>query len=185
MDIQCCAASQDWHFEQILQLQKQNLFSEISAEQQQEQGFVYAEHTLELLKMMASHLPQIVAIHDGKVIAYTLAMAASMKQALPRLAPMFDQFDRSQYKGAQLSDYRFMVGGQVCVARGYRGLGLLSKLYHGTKAHLPLGYQLCVTEVATRNVPSLQAHLKMGFELASTYHDGVDEWQVVVWDMTA
>ncbi len=43
----------DEHFEQIIALQRQNLYTSLSAERQAEQGFVFAEHTLELLKSMA------------------------------------------------------------------------------------------------------------------------------------
>lgn len=76
-----------------------------------------------------------------------------------------------------------MIGGQVCVAKDFRGRGLLSKLYHETRKRLPSGYQLCVTEVAERNGVSLRAHQKMGFEVINTYHDGRELWKVVVWDL--
>ncbi len=178
-------ASTEQHFEQILQLQKQNLFSVISEEQQAQQGFVFAEHTVALLQMMAAHLPQVIAISDGRVIGYNLAMPVAMKNAMPRLAPMFAEFERSQYRGKPLSAYRFMVGGQVCVDKDFRGQGLLRRLYHETRDRLPAGYQLCVTEIAVRNRVSLEAHLKMGFEGVSTYHDGKELWQVVVWDLEA
>ena len=183
MEIAFEAASTDQHFEQILHLQRQNLFSEISEEQQAQQGFVFAEHTVPLLKMMASHLPQVIALSDGKVIGYNLAMSPSMKDVMPRLVPMFTQFERSKYKGKPLPEYRFMVGGQVCVDKDFRGQGLLRRLYHETRSRVSPGYQLCVTEVSVRNAISLEAHLKMGFEVVSTYHDGKELWKVVVWDL--
>ena len=185
MEIVFEAASTDQQFEQILALQRLNLFSVISEEEQAHQGFVFAEHTLPLLKKMAAHLPQVVALSDGRVVGYNLAMTSSMKNEMPRLVPMFEQFERSQYRGRPLSEYTFMVGGQVCVDKDFRGQGLLSRLYHETRNRLPPGYQLwlCVTEVAARNVVSLKAHEKMGFEVASTYHDGKELWYVVVWDL--
>ncbi len=182
MEIVFDVASTDQHFEQILQLQKQNLFSTISEEQQAQQGFVFAEHTVPLLKMMAAHLPQVIALSDGKVVGYNLAMLSSMKNEMPRLVPMFTEFERSRYKGKPLSEYRFMVGGQVCVDKAFRGQGLLSRLYHETRNRVFPGYQLCVTEVSVRNSVSLKAHLKMGFEVVSSYHDGKELWNVVVWD---
>jgi GNAT superfamily N-acetyltransferase len=183
MEIVFDAASTDQQFAQILQLQKQNLFSTLRAEQQAQQGFVFAEHTIPLLQMMAAHLPQVIALSDGKVIGYNLAMPASMQYALPSLVPMFTEFARTQYKGRPLATYHFMVGGQVCVEQAFRGQGLLRRLYHETRDRLPAGYQLCVTEVAARNHVSLHAHQKMGFEVASTYHDGTELWNVVVWDL--
>ncbi|HXG64650.1 MAG TPA: GNAT family N-acetyltransferase, partial [Blastocatellia bacterium] len=141
------------------------------------------EHTVPLLKMMAAHLPQVIAVSNGKVIGYNLAMSVSMKNVMPSLAPMFTEFERSTYKGKPLSTYRFMVGGQVCVDKDFRGQGLLRRLYHEARDRLPAGYQLCVTEVAARNSISLKAHQKMGFEVVSSYHDGKELWNVVVWDL--
>ena len=183
MEIIFDVASTEQHFEQILQLQKQNLFSAISEERQAQQGFVFAEHTMALLKMMAAHLPQVIAVSNGKVIGYNLAMSVSMKNEMPSLIPMFTEFERSKYKGKPLSTYSFIVGGQVCVDKDFRGQGLLSRLYHETRDRLPSGYQLCVTEVSVRNSISLKAHQKMGFEVVSTYHDGKELWKVVVWEL--
>ena len=182
MEIVFEAASTEQHFEQILQLQKQNLFSSISDEEQSQQGFVFAEHTIPLLKMMAAHLPQVIALSNGKVVGYTLAMPVSMKDKIPSLVPMFTEFERSKYKGKLLTAYRFMVGGQVCVDKDFRGQGLLSRLYNECRKRLSSDYQLCVTEIARRNVVSLRAHLKMGFEVIGSYHDGKELWDVVVWD---
>lgn len=183
MGIAFDAASTDQHFEQILRLQRQNLFSSISEEQQAQEGFVFAEHTVPLLKRMAARLPQVIALSDGKVVGYTLAMTVSMKDEMPSLVPMFVEFERTRYKGRPLSTYNFMVGGQVCVDKDFRGQGLLSRLYHETRNRVYPDYQLCVTEIAARNVVSLRAHEKMGFEVASTYHDGKELWHVVVWDL--
>jgi hypothetical protein len=183
MGIAFDVASTEQHFEQILELQRQNLFTAISEEEQAQQGFVFAEHTVPLLKKMASHLPQVIAVSHGRVVGYNLAMPVAMKNEMPSLVPMFTQFERSEYRGKPLPAYNFMVGGQVCVDKGFRGQGLLSRLYHETRNRVYPDYQLCVTEIAVRNDVSLRAHLKMGFEVVSTYHDGKEMWNVVVWDL--
>jgi len=182
MQINFQPATLDEHFEQIIALQKQNLYTSLSAEKQSEQGFVFAEHTMELLKLMASHLPQIIALADGKVVGYTLAMAPTMKNDLPSLAPMFAEFEKCVYKGIPSPNYHFAVGGQVCVDENFRGIGLLSKLYNAAKEHSPVGYQLIVTEVSRRNTISLKAHQKMGFEVIHTYN-GEELWDVIAWDI--
>jgi len=109
MEIVFEAASTEQHFERILQLQKQNLLGAISEEQQAQQGFVFAEHSMSLLKMMAAHFPQVIAVSNGKVIGYNLAMPVSMKNEMPSLVPMFTEFERSKYKGRPLATYNFMV----------------------------------------------------------------------------
>src|SRR5215470_1050043 len=176
-------ASNEEHFNQILRLQQENLVDLISEEQAAKHGFVFAEHTLPLLKKMATFLPQVVALSDNKVIGYNLALHVSMKHEIPKLIPMFYEFEKSKYKDKLLAAYKFVVGGQVCVDKNFRGRGLMSKLYHETKNRLPSGYEICVTEVSARNIISLRAHERMGFEVVNTYHDGKELWRVVVWNL--
>ena len=68
-------ATTDAHFAQIIHLQQQNLARALSAEHQAQHGFVFAEHTLPLLHMMATHLPQVIAVHEGSVIGYNEAVS--------------------------------------------------------------------------------------------------------------
>jgi L-amino acid N-acyltransferase YncA len=171
------------HFDQILALQRRNLLAEVDPADRATQGFVYARHTRPLLEAMAAELPQVVAIDAGRVVGYTLAMPAAMRDAIPQLVPMFGQFDRTQWRGRPLAAYRYMVGGQVCVDHAYRGRGLLRALYEECRRRLPPEFALCVTEVSERNAVSLRAHLKMGFETAATYVDEGDRWQILVWDL--
>lgn len=175
-------ASTKEDFEQILELQRQNLYTLISKEDQENQGFVFAEHTLELLQTMANDLPQIVALSNGKVIGYNLAMTASMKTILPSITPMFQAFETCSFNGKPLKDYNYIVGGQVCVDRDFRGNGLLSRLYNETKNQVSMVYEACVTEISVRNSRSLKAHQKLGFEVIGTYNDGVEQWNIVSWD---
>ena len=158
-------ATTDQHFIEILALQKENLYSSISEQQQEQEGFVFAEHTLELLKKMAGHLPQVIATCSDRVIGYNLAMPVAMRNELSSLIPMFNEFERCSYHGELLASYNYMVGGQVCVHKNFRGQGLLSQLYHETRNKLPDSYQLCVTEISARNINSLKVHQKMGFEI--------------------
>ncbi len=176
-------AKTDKHFEQMLALQKENLFTSISEDIQSQQGFVYAQHTISLLKNMSAQLPQVIALHDNLVVGYNLAMTASMGKAIPRLTPMFNEFEKCIYHNKPLTNYKFMVGGQVCVDKNFRGLGLMSRLYNETVKRLPPGYELCTTEISKRNTISLNAHLKTGFEIIATYPDGNEIWDIVVWDI--
>jgi hypothetical protein len=111
-------------------------------------------------------IPQVIALHQGKVIGYNLAMTAAMETELPSLEPMFREFHKAEYKGRVLTDYQFFVGGQVCVDKNFRGLGLLSKLYNASAGLVGPGYELCVTEIAVR-----------------THNDGLEDWNVVAWDI--
>jgi len=183
MDLVYKVAETDSDFEQILSLQKLNHHNTISREVQDREGFVFAEHTLEKLKTMSEHVPQVIAVADGQIIAYTLAMTTSMKDHIPSLTSMFGQFRECQYQHKPLLDYPFVIGGQVCVAESYRGMGIFPGLYYALAKHTKGKYRLCVTEIAQRNPRSLRAHQKMGFEIIRTFSDDKETWDIVAWDM--
>ena len=178
-------ASTDEHLEQILALQRRYHLNALPAEVQSAEGFVFAQHTLELLRRMAVLSPQAVALADGRVIGYCLSLHVSLKAEVPSLVPMFDQFSRCAYREMPLAAYRFIVGGQVCVDREHRGKGLLSRLYEQLRRSVRDAYDLCVTEVATRNAVSLRAHERMGFEAISSYEDSGERWVIVAWDLSS
>jgi GNAT superfamily N-acetyltransferase len=177
-------ASSDDHLRQILDLQARNHADVLAPEAQAGSGFVYARHTLPLLRGMADALPQAVALAGDAVVGYCLAMPRAFREAIPALAPMFDQFERCHYRGRPLGDWTFFVGGQVCVATAWRGQGLIGRLY-GHLAHVTQGFDLCVTEIATRNTVSLSAHRRIGFEDIAEYHDGREAWVVVAKPLAA
>ena len=174
-------ATKDAHFKQILELQKQNHYTTISEAQQLTEGFVFAAHDMRILKLMAANAPQIIALSGDKVVGYNLGMTCEMEQELPSLIPMFQEFRNWTYQGKPLMDYQFIVGGQVCVHKDFRGRGLIRQLYQQTREVTAGQYQLCVTEISVRNTTSLKAHQKLGFEILGVYNDGVEDWNLVVW----
>jgi len=177
-------ASSARHFEQILDLQRRYHESALSPDAQEREGFLFAEHSVPLLRRMSAELPQAIAVaNDDVVVRYCLSLPLSLRHGLPTLAPMFDQFSRCAYHGRPLSSFRFFVGGQVCVDRAYRGRGLLARLYEQIRLSAPRTYDLCVTEIAVRNQVSVRSHERMGFEQISTYSDGSEAWVIVAWDL--
>jgi hypothetical protein len=176
-------ATTDAHFEQIIKLQKENLRNALTKTEQDTEGFVYTEHTIGLVKKMATLLPQVIALVDNRVVGYNLALSPAMKDEVTMLVPMFNEFENCTYRGKPLTTYQLMVGGQVCVDKPFRGQGMVSKLYRETIRRLPAGYELCATEISPANVRSLIAHQKMGFEIIASYHDGAELWDIVVWDI--
>lgn len=177
-------ATTDQHFEEILSLQNQNHYSKISKHQQQNDGFLFAMHSLPFLKKMAALVPQVIALSEDRVVGYNLAMISPMNNELPSIVPMFEQLTKWSYKGKPLTDYRVIVGGQVCVDKDFRGRGMISQLYHRTKELTSGSYDMCFTEIAVRNTVSLNAHRRIGFEVLGAYNDGQENWNLVLWDWT-
>jgi hypothetical protein len=177
-------ASSDDHFEQILALQRRYHLNAVSPEVASAEGFVFAEHTLPLLRRMAAASPQAIALDDRRVVGYCLSLAGSLKSEVPSLVPMFEQFGTCLYRDEPLTSYRLIVGGQVCVDRAHRGQGLLARLYDQVRLSVGRGYDLCVTEISKRNQVSLRAHQRMGFEVISAYNDSAENWLIVAWDLS-
>lgn len=165
----------------ILKLQRENLATEISNEEALEQGFVTVEHDFALLRRMNAPFPHIIAKDGNEVVGYTLVMSRDLRDEIPVLVPMFEQMDNLTYKGLPLRDTRYMVMGQVCIAKQFRGQGVFAGLYQEMATRLKMDFDLVITEVSLRNQRSLRAHHKVGFETIREYQttDGED-WAIVL-----
>jgi GNAT superfamily N-acetyltransferase len=170
--------------EEILALQRENLREHVPPAEAQAQGFVTVAHTLDALERMHALAPSVIAREGGQLAGYALVMPVEARSFVPTLEPMFQLFESLTWHGQPLGQYRYYVMGQVCVARAFRGQGVFDALYREHRARYADRYQLCVTEIATRNLRSMRAHARVGFELLTTYRDALDEWAVVVWDWT-
>jgi hypothetical protein len=110
----------------ILELQQENHIKNLES---LDQGFVFAEHSVEDLWKMGSFAPHVIAKDDDHVAAYILAMTVDCKDDIVMLIPMFEEFDKLEYKGTPLSSYNYLVVGQVAVGKEYRGQGVFDYCY--------------------------------------------------------
>ena len=166
--------------EGILELQEENHIANL---ENLDQGFVFARHTVDSLGKMHGFAPHVVAKEGDTVAAYVLAMTEDTKYDIPELMPMFDMLDSLEYDGKRLSEYRFLVVGQVCVGKDYRGMGIFDAIYAAYReVHSP-EFEMVVTEINAMNGRSLRAHERVGFEELTRYEaeDG-QIWCIVVWD---
>jgi hypothetical protein len=175
-------AKTERHFIGILELQALNTVANLPNAVIEREGFVTARHSLQLLQKMASLTPQVIAISNDEVVGYVLSMHPELRDELDILKPMFDLLERINYKGNPLASYAIIVGGQTCIAKEFRGSGILENLYAKARQELQVDYELCVTEIAVSNFRSMKAHEKIGFETIHTYNDTNLLWNIVVWD---
>lgn len=177
-------AGSDHELYGILKLQRENLATAISHEEALEQGFVTVEHDFALLRRMNALFPHIIAKDGEEVVGYTLVMSRDLRDEIPVLVPMFWQIDTITYDGQPLSDARYVVMGQVCIAKRYRGLGVFAGLYQEMATRLAPDFDFIITEVSLRNQRSLRAHHKVGFETIKEYQtDDGEEWAIVLWSV--
>lgn len=176
------AATTDNDLEQILALQKQNLAAGLTAEQIASQGFVTVSHSFNDLHKMNDIEAHVIAKDGSRVVAYLLAMTARSRFDIPVLLPMFEMFEQVEYHHKKIADYRYIVVGQVCVAEGYRGKGILDACYATYRNHYKDKYEFAITEIATRNQRSINAHKRVGFETIHEYvAPNAEEWSIVLW----
>lgn len=164
----------------ILKLQKANHAASLTSIAD---GFVTVSHRLEDLEKMNAIAPHIIAKDGQKVVAYILAMTPECKEDIPVLKPMFEQFDQILYKGSKVSEYQYIVIGQVCVDKDYRGMGILDLAYAFYKETHEGNFRFAITEIATRNQRSIRAHQRIGFKVIHQFTDALPEdWSIVLWD---
>ncbi|MBN8679600.1 MAG: GNAT family N-acetyltransferase [Chitinophagales bacterium] len=185
MEITFYTVSTPEQVQQILNLQALNHVSSVSPAVAQEQGFVTVKHDPDVLQRMNLEAPSVIACDGEKVVGYALVMPRSFAAYIPILQPMFDLLDTLSWKGQDLKDHsRWFVMGQICVAEGYRGMGVFDGMYAKMKEVCSKDYDFVITEIAERNTRSLRAHERVGFQTLHTFSDAVanEDWRVVIWE---
>ena len=100
------------------------------------QGFVTVVHSLEDLKKLNSQEQHLVMKDGDTIVGYLLAMTKYSRHDIPVLIPMFDVFDKLAYKKKLIASSNYIVVGQVCIDKNYRGMGLLDNSYATYKKKL-------------------------------------------------
>lgn len=175
--IQYTPVTLEEELQQILDLQQRNLFSNVSDQEKQEEGFVTVEHGFEILKKMNDAQPHIIAKDNKKVVGYALSMTKEFANDIPVLQPLFKKID------SLISETQsYIVMGQICIDKLYRKQSVFRGLYKHMRNEQASTYDLLITEVASDNSRSLQAHYAVGFTRLLVYQiDGMD-WNIMQWD---
>ena len=163
---------------QIIDLQQKNLPQNISKKEQQIQGFVTVQHTLEVLEKMHNSHPHIIATSNNKVVGYALCMLQEFKNDVPVLIPMFKQINNV----ISSLDYHinYMVMGQICIDKNFRRKGIFKGLYNFMTQNISKKYNAIITEVDANNTRSLNAHKAIGFDILTTYNSNNQNWELII-----
>ena len=172
----------DTEIEGIRLLQKENLKKLISTEEATKEGFVTAEYSFEFLKQMNTASPSVIAKEGDKVVGYAMVAVKSIYGGHPLLDSLFDETDKLSFNNKPLKETNYVLVGQLCVGKNYRGQGIVQKMYGFFKTELQKEFTYCITDVAQDNPRSIKAHLKTGFEVIHTIGYGGASWDIVLWD---
>lgn len=184
MPIQITRVASDEDLKGILALQQKNHRRNISAEIAQEQGFVTAEHSFEQIKKLNEKETSIIAKDGNTVVGYALVMLPEFRGQMPVFDQLYETLDALIYEEKPITAYRYVIVGQLCVGEGYRGIGLVNQLYDFYRASLENAYDICVTDISSKNERSRKAHEKAGFQVIQSFHDDFtnEQWDIVLWD---
>ena len=170
---------------QIHRLNQENLRQNLHAGTQDQEGFVSWLYSVPLLAQMHELAPSVIVREGGEVVGYALTTLREARAFHADLDTMFRNLQTVQYRDKPLSDHSFYCMGQICVAKTHRGRGLVDLMYQKHRELYSDRYAFILTEISTGNQRSQKAHEKTGFQTIHTYRDGVDEWNVVVWEWLA
>lgn len=159
-----------------------NLRKNISLAEASSEGFVTAEYTLDFLKQMHDSSPSIIAKDGDKVVGYALVATHEVRYDHQLMSDLFEVIDTKSYRGRILKHVDYVCVGQLCVAKEYRGQGLVKRMYDFYRDCYAAEYEYLITDVAQANPRSLKAHKKSGFEIIDTLVYGGIGWDIVLWD---
>jgi ribosomal protein S18 acetylase RimI-like enzyme len=181
--IEYTTAKDDNALRGIADLQKRNHLSNIDETEAGSQGFLTVLHSMKDLQKMNAIEQHVIAVDNGRVIAYLLAMTSLSRNDIPLLVPMFDMIETIGFAGVPLSSASYIVIGQACVSKEYRGQGVFDALYNYYAQCFSTKYRYAVTEIDATNTRSLRAHTRVGFRTIRSYvaPNGVT-WHIVLWD---
>ncbi len=168
----------------ILTLQKANLKVNISQQEAKEQGFVTCKHSFEVLKLMNEPHPHIIAKNHKALAGYALVMLKAHSDKVPEIVPMFTQINHLSFKEKLLKEANYVVMGQICVAKNFRGKGVFAGLYQTMFTALHSHFNYLITSIATANTRSVRAHQKVGFETIETFKDDLGDWVLVLKELS-
>jgi len=169
--------------QEILQLQNENHFSTLSKEEIASEGFLTCTHSLELLAEFNSIAPHVIAISKNTIVGYLLTMTSIAEEKMLQLRPMFLEFKKVFYNSRKIEEYNYLIIGQVCIKKEFRGQDILEKCYHLYKTVYRNRFDFAITEIDLYNQRSLRAHLKLGFkEIHRYFSPNGREWCIVILD---
>ena len=134
------------------------------------------------LEKMHGESPSIIAKADDQVVGYALVSVKAIRHDHDLLGDLFNTIDQITYHHQLLKDSPYVVVGQLCVSKNFRGLGLVQQMYQHFKNCLSTEFDYCITDIAKNNPRSLKAHLKSGFQVIDTLQYGGMGWDIVLWD---
>ena len=148
----------------------------VSSTEKKNEGFVTVSHSYAILKQMNDARSHVIAKDGDLVVGYALVMLKEFRDEISILSAMFETAEEL------LGGKKFLAMGQICISKAYRKRGIFRGMYNFYKKELQGEFDCLLTEVATDNKRSLEAHKSVGFKvLKKQVTEGVS-WVLINWD---
>lgn len=146
-------------FDAILHLQKTNTPRSLTEKEKRQQGYIISEMTREHLQRINENVAILVACENGHLIGFVCLTPKTTQPCPPVVAAMLNEAS-AQKRHPLLFGKRVFLYGPVCIAKAYRGRGVLRQLFEATKKYLYERYDTGIAFIADDNPHSLAAHVQ-------------------------
>lgn len=168
--------------QQISALNALNNKRNISVEESREEGFVSWFYDVDLLQKMHAFAPSIICKDGDQLAGYALTAPSECAAVHRELGLLLQKLSGIEYMGKLLLQHSYYIMGQLCVAKEYRGKGVVELMYNEHRRLFSSQYDLMVLTVAVANTRSIRVHERIGFKTIKRIEDHFGDWVVMVWN---
>ncbi|HWQ37896.1 MAG TPA: GNAT family N-acetyltransferase [Burkholderiales bacterium] len=171
------ARDDDWPA--VIALQDANLAWKLEEEDKRD-GYLSAQFSPEQFGEMNAGGAVAVAEANGVLTGYACCAPRSFGADIPTLQAMRQQFQKLSYLGKPLDNATCCIYGPVCVARAFRGKGILRGLIGQLKEEIRGRFEVAACFIGKSNTRSFSAHVDgLGMSLVGDFRfEGRAYWIV-------
>lgn len=166
----------------VLQLQKANLYSELS-EKEREKGFVTTpfseQQILDIIKLDGL----FVGEENSTIIAYVFAGDWHYFQQWPIFPFMTARFPKLSFNDSSVTTENSFQYGPICIALDFRGQQVMRELFEEMRLLWVQKFSVSITFVNKANKISVRAHEKIGWELIDEFEFNGNSYLGLAFDM--
>jgi hypothetical protein len=167
----------------VLALQDLYLVSNLSDEEKKE-GFVTTPFSVEQLTEVIRQEGLFLAIDNGCIVAYIFGASWEFFSQWPIFNYMTSLFPELSFKNFEITTTNSFQYGPICIAKKYRGQGLIQPFFEFMRIHLLKKYPLSITFINTTNMPSQKAHInKLKWEVITEFPFNNNTYLALAYDM--
>lgn len=167
----------------ILILQDQNLYGKMT-EEERVNGFVTTPFIAEQIIAIIEQDGLFVAKDKGAIIAYVFAGTWAYFQQWEIFELMVSRFPMLEFNGQKITTENSFQYGPVCIAKAYRGQGVLQQIFEEMRQVFVQQFPISITFINKVNVVSEKAHTKkLGWVIIDEFSFNDNRYIGLAYDM--